>query len=173
MKKNQRGALSMGNLMTVVMLALLAWVVFYPKYAQAKLRKDFNAAIEAGETIYNAAQRYYIQKGIWPSAMGDLSVNIDAKPVSAWEVASKVYSCQLSYGRGDQKRNEISCSPIGKFASVLSYQIVLADNSLHKRYCRATKTNQKANDLCKEIGGVFSHNVAGSATPTSVYVVQQ
>lgn len=163
----------MGNLMTVVMLAILAWVVIYPKYAHAKLKRDFTTAINAGEVVYEEAQRYYIEKGIWPSAMGDLSVNVDAKPVSAWEIANDIYTCQLAYGRGDQKRNEISCAPMGKFASVLSYQIVLADNSLHKRYCQATKTNQKANAMCKEMGGVFSHNVAGKATPTSVYVIER
>lgn len=168
-----RGASVMMNIVTVLLLLLFVWVVGYPKYEQAKLKKNFKAAVDAAETLYNAAQTYYIEQHKWPTAVTDLRVNLDAKIVSDWEMASKKFSCELSYGRGISNQNDIVCSPIGKYASVLHYQIVLSGKSLHQRFCRAAKTNQKANDMCKSIGGVFSQNRAGDGTTISVYVVQK
>ena len=174
MKKNYtRGSAVLLNIITVVLLLVFVWVLGYPKYEQAKLKKNFNAAINAGEALYNAAQTFYIEHRTWPSAVTDLRVNLDAKRVSDWEIANKIYSCELSYGRGDRTRNDIQCAPIGKYASALKYQVVLAGNALHKRFCRALKTNQKANDMCKAIGGTFSHNIAGDGTTISIYVVQR
>ena len=174
MKQNHvRGSAVLLNIVTVLLLLLLVWVVGYPKYEQAKLKKNFSAAVEAGEVLHNAAQTFYIERRVWPSAMSDLQTNLDAKKVSDWEIANKKYSCELSYGQGNRNKNDIVCSPVGKYASALHYQIVLSGNALRKRFCQAIKTNQKANDMCKSIGGVFSHNVAGDGTTISIYVVQR
>lgn len=174
MKQNYaRGSAVLLNIVTVLLLLMLAWVVGYPKYEQAKLKKNFKAAIDAGEVLYNAAQTYYIERRTWPTAMLDLRTNLDAKRVSDWEIANKKFSCELSYGRGERNRNDIRCAPIGKYASALHYQIVLSGNALHKRFCQALKTNQKANDMCKAIGGTFSHNMMGDGTTISVYVVNK
>ncbi|WP_428048580.1 hypothetical protein [Candidatus Avelusimicrobium caledoniensis] len=174
MKTNYvRGSAVLLNIITVLLLLLFAWVVGYPKYEQAKLKKNFKAAIDAGEVLYNAAQTFYIEKHIWPAAVSDLRTNLDAKRISDWEIANKNFSCELSYGQGMRNKNDIRCSPIGKYASALHYQIVLSGNTLHKRFCQAIKTNQKANDMCKAIGGTFSHNMAGDGTTISVYVVNK
>ncbi len=171
-KKAVRGSAVLLNIITVILVGVLLFVLWYPRHEQRKLTKNFNAAIQAAEKLYDLSKTFYIEHNRWPSAMSELKNSLDAKPVSAWEIANKVYSCELAYGRGDQSRNEIKCSPIGKYASVLSYQIVLSDANLHKRYCQAVKTNPKANEMCKKVGGVFSHNKAGGVV-SSIYVVQR
>lgn len=171
-KRLIRGSAVLLNVITVILIGLFVFVVWYPRHESIKLKKNFNASVQAAEKLYEAAKTFYIERGGWPSAMAELKVTLDAKPVSSWEIANKIYSCELSYGRGDKNRNEIKCSPIGKYASVLSYHVVLSGNNLHQRYCEAVKTNEKANQMCREIGGVFSHNRAGGAS-LSIYVIQR
>lgn len=170
-KKSVRGSAVLLNVVTVILIGVFIFVLWYPRHETIKLKKNFNAAVYAADRIYEAAKTYYIEKHTWPSAMAELNVSLDAQPVSSWEIANKKYSCELAYGRGDQNRNEIKCVPIGKYASVLSYHIILSGNNLRQRYCEAVKTNDKANQMCKEIGGVFSHNRAGGSV-VSIYVVQ-
>ena len=171
-KKSVRGSAVLLNVITVILIGVFVFVLWYPRHETIKLKKNFNAAIQAAEKVYEAAKTYYIEKNVWPSAMAELKVPVDAKAVSSWEISNKKFSCELAYGRGDQSRNEIKCSPIGKYASVLSYHIVLSGNSLHQRYCEAAKTNERANQMCKEIGGVFSHNRAGGVV-LSIYIIQR
>lgn len=161
------------NIITVLLFAGLAVAVGLPRYEQAKFKRNFSAAIQAGEALYNVAQTYYIERGAWPAAVADLRTELPAPRTSDWSVGTKQFSCELAYGRGERATNDIQCAPMGKFSSAIFYQIVLAENRLNQRYCWAVKTNKPANEMCRSIGGFFSHNVAGRATPFSVYTIQQ
>lgn len=160
------------NIITILLLAVMVLAIARPRYEHAKLKRNFTAAMEAGEDLYNAAQTYYIERRMWPAAATDLRPGADAKYISDWVIGNKIFSCEIAYGRGDRNTNDIRCSPMGKYASAVFYQIVLSDRQLNQRFCWAAKVNKEANDMCKEIGGVFSRDVAGRATPLSVYVVK-
>ncbi|MCQ2410860.1 MAG: hypothetical protein MJ053_05205 [Elusimicrobiaceae bacterium] len=162
------------NVITVLLLVLAAVVIFYPKYEDAKFHKRFAAAVDAGESLYNAAQTFFIRNGSWPVSASDLRGALtEAKLISDWEIGNKIYSCKIEYGRGDRPNNDIQCSPMGKYASAIFYQIMLSGQSFGQRFCWAVKTNAKANAMCKEKGGVFMREIAGRATPFVIYKLPQ
>ncbi|MBR4592025.1 MAG: hypothetical protein IKO35_02315 [Elusimicrobiaceae bacterium] len=161
------------NIITILLVAVAMFVIFQPEYARKKMRRNFLAAVRAAEELYNAAQTYYIAHNAWPSAAADIHNRVDAKLISSWEISDGKYSCELAYGRGDKPINDIRCSPVGKYATVMFYQVILSESALNKRFCWAVKTNKEAKEMCQHIGGIFSHEVGGRAVPYAVYLIKQ
>ena len=161
------------NVITLLLVAVAMFAIFQPEYARKKMRKNFLAAVRAGEDLASAAQTYYIANNAWPSAAADIHNRVDAKLISSWEISDGKYSCELAYGRGDKPINDIRCSPVGKYATVMFYQVILSESALDKRFCWAVKTNKEAREMCELIGGTFYREVGGRSVPFAVYLIRQ
>ena len=166
---SMRGEISLLHIVILFVVLMTAFCFLYPKYQWKQMKTRFTAAVTAGDALYQNALAYYYNKSVWPSAMSDLEVPKGAKRLSDWEILDDLYTCEMAYGRGDKIQNDIICSPTGKFAKTISYQIVLGDLRASKRLCRASKDDENANKLCQLLGGKYSHTLAGTRPPLLIY----
>ena len=161
-----------GQLKLIALVALLSAAAFflYPKYEYKQLKKKFRATVDISETLFRQAQNFYMRESRWPTAMSDLPLPDGAKRNGDWEISSDLYTCELAYGRGDKKLNELVCAPKGKYERVLMYQIFLSERPQHRRLCKAKQNAKKLTKLCERQGGKFVYTVSGKP-PLSAYAV--
>ena len=137
------------ELLVVVLIIGILAAVAVPQYKQAVLKSRFVGAMTACDSLFQAAERYYLANNVWPSRLDEL----DTEMLGAYNDRG---GSEVISGEG------FSCSFFGEDATGASHSIMCAVPNQgfglrrffglpDKRYCYSREENAQGNDMCRRI----------------------
>ena len=145
--KNKQAFTLIELLVVVLIIGILAAVAL-PQYQKAVEKSRATQAITVLQSVYQAADAYYLANGTWPSSIDDLAISLDSPVFSEngeWRVSFEEPTLGVYIIRSEQ----------GKYAGVSfakqkqpAYNIIPNETFL----CNEPK-NQYAGKYCNKIMG--------------------
>ena len=153
-------AFTLIELLIVVLIIGVLSAVALPQYRLAVLKSRYTQLVAMGESIYQAAQSYYLANNAYPARFDALDIDIPGTGDSYSRVYGD-YTCNIYTGRLD-RADGILCVYVGS-AGNLGYRIVYANQT--PRRCMASTSWLLGNQLCQNITGQKnSSGTYGAAT---------
>ena len=163
MKKQMSGRLggfTLIELLVVVLIIGILAAVALPQYQTAVDRARYTQAIAFVDGVSKAKQVYHLANGSYPTSFEDLDIEL---PTPQEKDPYWIYPWGYCYhGNGDYSAT--SCRVNTGGGGSVGYVVDLSD-SVHPRFCSATKGNKRANQVCKS----FTGSGADYSTDTLTY----
>ena len=167
-------AFTLIELLVVVLIIGILAAIAVPQYQKAVLKADIHRGVSLVESLYQAQQAYYLQHGDFAADIDELDISIPKD--SSCEKKTNAYDCD--YGRlyNNSYNIQFQNKPNKNGVSLgdMAYVHYFRDNADYKakagdRYCYAKKDNEKAKDVCQEIGG---KEIDGTSSKWTYYKIQ-
>ncbi|WP_428897505.1 prepilin-type N-terminal cleavage/methylation domain-containing protein [Parelusimicrobium proximum] len=146
---NKNGFTLIELLVVVLIIAILAAVAL-PQYTKTVERSRATEAFVNIKAARDAAQRYYLANDEYPSGVFDLDIMLPGTcSADGASCSTKAFQYVVSKTYGHVKATRTG-------SGTYKYSIEMAMSPSYIIYCHAD-TGSKGEDVCKSLGGKFSH----------------
>ena len=166
--KNKKGFTLIELLVVVLIIGILAAIAL-PQYKKAVLKSRLHTGISLVESLYRAQQVYVVNKGDFATDIDALDVEIpkDESCVKTQNTTQSYYSCDYGNIGLYDKYSNIQFQIIGQSRLEIAYLHFFKDYGTRRkagdRWCFAKPNNKIAQDVCQNIGGIYSDGDQGSS----------
>ena len=150
----KRAGFTLIELLVVVLIAGILAAVALPQYEKAVMNARFAQVVTAGESIYKAAELYYMAQGKWPTSLYALSITMPGAVFSGNIVQGNNFSCYLAAGQENlaHMAPSVQCYVLdGNRDGNYGWRRFF-DAHEGKRYCYALASSDRVNAFCQTIG---------------------